>query len=309
MVLILIAACVSAYASSDGNGETALTWLNKGIDLLNEGNYKEAINAFDKSIELNTDPEMTYKHGSLPWEYKGDALQSIGKYDDAIKAYDKAIELMPNSGSAWDSKAGALQHLGKYVEAASAHETAIKVDPSYWNAAERLWEATETIPVHIKMGPYDVSYNDSDPPLKWTADSYPLYTISSVWENNELKIIRTPSGMVYHAKSKKGGKEIWITHPTDVYQVDWPTVVIGKHLADEGYQDAYQESLINADIHADAFGHPDLVDGQTAYEQSACKKGTLNCIHLIAWTVDNQTTCEVRGSLHEYILRSIHIEE
>jgi tetratricopeptide (TPR) repeat protein len=301
LVLVLATSCISVYAS-DENKDAALTWLNKGIDLLNGESYKEAINAFDKVIELNPEKKLA----SLAWEYKGDSFQSLGKYDDAIKAYNKAIELTPYSGSAWDSKAGALQHLGKNAEAALAHETAIEVDPNYWNATKRLWGSTETIPVHIKMGPYDVSYNDSDPPIEWTTDSYKLYTISSVWENDELKTIRTPSGMVYHACSENGTKEIWITHLTDKH-VDYPTVVIGKHLSDNGYQDSYEESIMNADTYADEYGHPTPIDGHTAYEQTACKKGTLKCINLVAWTIDDQTTCEVSAGLHDYVLETIHI--
>jgi tetratricopeptide (TPR) repeat protein len=270
------------------------TWMRKGTDLMNQGHYEEAINAFNKTaaIQSNTDPGSV----SLTLEYEAMCFESWGKYDEAVKTYDKVIELKPSDlAGAWVGKSKALQHLGRYDEAAKAREKAIEIAPitsrDFGNA---------TVPVHIKMGPYDLSYNDYEPPIKWTTDSYPLYTISSGWENNELKTTRTPSGMVYHAISGDSNytslaTEIWITHP-NIYA---PASVIGEHLVKEGYP----ESIWNVKTHSDVDRHP-------AKEEISCKEGTLTCMDLVAWQIDNETACEVKvGGNSSTILRSIHIEK
>ncbi|HON37088.1 MAG TPA: tetratricopeptide repeat protein, partial [Methanothrix sp.] len=65
---------------------TAIDWYNKGIDLDSQGKYDEAIQAYDKAIEI--DPQYTEA-----WSNKGVTLAEQGKYDEAIQAYDKAIEI------------------------------------------------------------------------------------------------------------------------------------------------------------------------------------------------------------------------
>ena len=69
-------------------------WFIKGIALGNQGNYDEAIEAFDKAIEL--DPKW-----AMPWRDKGNALRKLGKPDEAIQALDKAIELNPEWATPW----------------------------------------------------------------------------------------------------------------------------------------------------------------------------------------------------------------
>jgi len=65
------------------------------------GKHDEAINAYDKAIEL--DPK-----DASAWYNKGHALNRLEKHDGAIKAYDKAIELDPKYASAWYNKGNAL---------------------------------------------------------------------------------------------------------------------------------------------------------------------------------------------------------
>jgi tetratricopeptide (TPR) repeat protein len=68
---------------------TAQDWTNKGVDLYNQGKYDEAIQAYNKAIEIDPLDEVA-------WSNKGNALDDLGKHDEAIEAYDKAIEINPN---------------------------------------------------------------------------------------------------------------------------------------------------------------------------------------------------------------------
>jgi tetratricopeptide (TPR) repeat protein len=108
---------------------SAEVWFNKGIALNDLGKYDDAMQAFDKAIEL--DPKF-----ALPWNNKGLILDNQGKLDEAIKAYDEATSLDPNFALAWNNKGNVLKAQGKYDEAIEAYGEAIRSDPNFawaWN--------------------------------------------------------------------------------------------------------------------------------------------------------------------------------
>jgi tetratricopeptide (TPR) repeat protein len=59
----------------------------KGDALDEQGKHDDAIQAYDRAIELN--PKNAYS-----WNNKGYTLTQQGKYEKAIQAIDKAIELV-----------------------------------------------------------------------------------------------------------------------------------------------------------------------------------------------------------------------
>ena len=100
----------------------AQDWVGQGLALYNQSKYNEAIQAFDKAIEINT-------QDAKAWYEKGYALDSQGKYNEAIQALDKAIELDPLNADAWYEKGLALEDQGKHDEAQRAYDKAIEIDP------------------------------------------------------------------------------------------------------------------------------------------------------------------------------------
>jgi tetratricopeptide (TPR) repeat protein len=86
------------------NAEIALaySWFNKGTAYHSLNQYSNAIDAFNKSIEI--DPQF-----KEAWNNKGESLKSQGNYDEAIKAFDKAIEIDPNYTNAIEGRQEALR--------------------------------------------------------------------------------------------------------------------------------------------------------------------------------------------------------
>jgi tetratricopeptide (TPR) repeat protein len=104
---------------------------NKGFTLsLYKGEYEKAIENFDKALEINP------QYGEA-LVYKGFALGNLGKYDEAIRAYDEALEINPQLIEAWTGKGLVFNSLHRYNEAIKAYDEALKINPhlaAAWSA-------------------------------------------------------------------------------------------------------------------------------------------------------------------------------
>ena len=59
-------------------------WIARGETLLNESKYNEAIEAYDRAIELNSSCIDA-------WRQKGNAFSNLSKFDEALLCYEKVI--------------------------------------------------------------------------------------------------------------------------------------------------------------------------------------------------------------------------
>ncbi len=129
---------------------------HRGLTLICLGRPNEALESLDKVIEI----ELNYMPS---WLKRGIALDSVGRYDEALKSFDKAIEIEPDNVSAWGIRGATLTSLRRYNEALSSYDKAIKIDPSKalaWSSRglvllilERYDEALESSGKAIKLDP------------------------------------------------------------------------------------------------------------------------------------------------------------
>jgi len=94
----------------------------KGIPLIGEGRYEEALQVVDKALERNPDDANA-------WYLMGMALGRLGRYEEALQAYDKVLELNPDDEHAWGAKGIALIELGRSEEALQAYNKALELSP------------------------------------------------------------------------------------------------------------------------------------------------------------------------------------
>jgi outer membrane protein assembly factor BamD (BamD/ComL family) len=116
---------IKAYDKAiENNSQGSDEWYDKGTFHAFQGNFEEAIKAFDKAIEI--DPQF-----ASVWYNKGLCFVYLGNYEEAIKTFDKAIEIDPQDPDSWYNKGLCLAHLGKYKEAVEALDKAIEIAPQH----------------------------------------------------------------------------------------------------------------------------------------------------------------------------------
>lgn len=87
-------------------GLTAKGWHDKGIAHFASGRDQEALQCYDKALEI--DPNDT-----IAWTKKGNALFVLGFHQEALQCYDRVLKIDPKNAEARDEKESALYVLGR----------------------------------------------------------------------------------------------------------------------------------------------------------------------------------------------------
>lgn len=102
-------------------GFTADQWNDKGVDLYHNESYEEALDAYEKAIEL--DPEH-----ELAWYNKGLVLFSLEQYNDAVIAYKHALNINPSSVDSWYNLGLTLGKTGNLSESEEAFARSLQLE-------------------------------------------------------------------------------------------------------------------------------------------------------------------------------------
>ena len=107
-------------------------YFNKGICLSNQQKKEEAIEVFNKAIEIaNNDAELYLNRGYC--------FFSLKNFRKAIKDFNKAIQLRPNFSEAYCRKAACYQEMKKEEEAILEYKHAIEInDPRHIIAKTKI---------------------------------------------------------------------------------------------------------------------------------------------------------------------------
>ena len=98
----------------------AMEWFKKGYASAVAGNYREAIESYDRVIELNPDMAEAYY-------VRGVAYNNLGDPKQAITDLDRAIELKPEYASAYYNRGLALTKLGNTSQALENYKTSARL--------------------------------------------------------------------------------------------------------------------------------------------------------------------------------------
>jgi predicted O-linked N-acetylglucosamine transferase (SPINDLY family)/glycosyltransferase involved in cell wall biosynthesis len=120
-----------ALATSDpsiqADSQQADYEYNRGNVLYLAGQYKTAIESYDKVILLNPDYAEAYCN-------RGSILYFLKHYQEALKSYDKAILLKPDFVEAHNNRGNVLHALQQYQAAVESYDKAILLKPEFAEA-------------------------------------------------------------------------------------------------------------------------------------------------------------------------------
>ena len=94
----------------------------KVLNFFKLGKYENAIETFDKMIQINpNNAKIIYN--------KGYPLLQLKRYQEAIDCYDKAIELDSNLSNAYLAKGICLDGMDRFDESTDCYKKVIEIDP------------------------------------------------------------------------------------------------------------------------------------------------------------------------------------
>lgn len=96
----------------------------RGYYLFNQAKYNEAINDFNKSIELDPDDAHAYN-------LRGMVYMNNDRNNEAIDDFNKAIDLAPGNADTYVNRGWVYMNEGKNNEALEDYNKAIELDPEY----------------------------------------------------------------------------------------------------------------------------------------------------------------------------------
>lgn len=117
---LLVLAMLSNFVQAEEN--SADYWLNNAYSLSANGSYEEALQAYDKVLEMDPNNYTALIN-------KGIDLRSwaMDSYNKALKITDSILDKDPNDALAWQGKGAALSGLGRQGEDDEAYAKAIDV--------------------------------------------------------------------------------------------------------------------------------------------------------------------------------------
>ncbi|OPY55200.1 MAG: tetratricopeptide repeat protein [Methanosaeta sp. PtaU1.Bin112] len=131
LIMAMLAMFISSATSAEEN--TSAYWTTLGDELNAQYKFDDAIQAYDKALEIN-------KSHIAALAGKGEALWNTGRYNESLKSFDEVLNLSPYYVRAWVGKGVAFHSLGNLKESRRSYDRALEIDPKYamaWN--DKAW--------------------------------------------------------------------------------------------------------------------------------------------------------------------------
>ena len=127
VILLLCSTIVYAEEDVQSGGPTpaeleAMRQLQKGTSSMRSKKYEEAIECFEKAVELK--PEFTEAYYNI-----GISYIELGKHKDSAKVLKRVIQLDPDNANAYYGLGYAYYSLKKYDDALTAFKHSIELKP------------------------------------------------------------------------------------------------------------------------------------------------------------------------------------
>lgn len=173
--------------NSFSDNADAIAEYNKGVVLIRDEKYEEALPYFEKAVKLD-------KNFAFAWDNIGICNRRLGNYEKAVKAYKRSIEIDPEGVTPLQNLPVAYEFLKKYDEAIEAYGNLAKLnakDPEIFFGTGRI---------------YLMYKKDMEKALTNLCKAYNLYTeAKSPYRSDAEKLI----SMVYAQMKKDNQLELF----------------------------------------------------------------------------------------------------
>jgi cell division septation protein DedD len=118
---------VVAFLPGPGIGADEEDWVDKGLKLISQKKYDEAIEAFSAAIEIIPRDYQAYN-------YRGVARALKGDFDKAVADYSKALKIRPRYAAAFNNRGFAHTQRGELQQALNDYSRALEINPFFVDA-------------------------------------------------------------------------------------------------------------------------------------------------------------------------------
>ena len=132
---------IVAFLPGPGIGANEEDWVDKGLKLIGQQQYDEAIKAFSTAIEIIPRDYQAYNYRGVAWALKGE-------FNKAIADYNKSLKIRPRYAEAYNNLGFAQTQMGDLQQALTDYSRALEINPlfvdAYNNKAWILATAADT---------------------------------------------------------------------------------------------------------------------------------------------------------------------
>lgn len=100
---------------------TANDWKTKGNGFFKEHKYNEALECYNKAIELDATNHVFFSNRSGTYA-------ALGQFEKSLEDANQALSIKPDHTNSISRKGHALLNLGKIDESIAAYESGLKMD-------------------------------------------------------------------------------------------------------------------------------------------------------------------------------------
>ena len=176
--------------------------LKKGNTLYSLNYFKEAIECYDKAIEINPKFNEAYNN-------KGNTLYRLNYFKEAIECYDKAIEINPESSEAYYNKGVILSYIGRFEEAIECYNEIIN-NKKYYYFSYRLFFSFQKLYKYMCEMNREEEYNNTI--NKIIQNDFSVQTEYKAIENKEYKLYKYTKIDTYSIDTILNDK-LWLSSP------------------------------------------------------------------------------------------------
>ena len=116
------------------NSRFADSAYTKGVLLMREGRFHDAVTAFDEALEVR--PGFVEAISN-----RATALSEMTRYEDALEGFNQALAIDAEHAISWNNRANTLAAMKRFEDAVASYDRALQLSPTFLEASDNRLNA------------------------------------------------------------------------------------------------------------------------------------------------------------------------